>query len=472
MVMPSSVQLQRTLVHSSRLSLPLLLLVALFAPSCSGDDEHPPSGARGGSTSSGGKGGKGGGGSTNRGGDSSGGMGDAGGGADQGGAGGAPPANCGDGMIGPGEDCDGDNFLDASCATFGFDDGALACSASCTIDSSDCSGTEHCGDGNDNDGDMLVDCEDDDCEAACADPCSAPEVLADPALLMATTAGRADAVSSDCNAASATPGPDSVYSFEASTTGMLEIALESNQLMHVSVLDACSPSATTVACDAAFLSLPVSAGDSLVIAVQAYEPAEAGPFSLSVKSRALNVCGDGYRDASEGCDDGDQDPLDGCDADCNLETSETGSNDTTTEADAIVAPYFGAIDPEGDVDVIEIAVPSGPASIVANINAFGDDCLTGELDSLLELLDSNDAVLLSDDDSGVNYCSHLVSTGLTTGTYYVRVSAAPNGTTPTFPYQLAVEVNVCGDGVQGPGEQCDDSDQTPGDGCDANCQLE
>jgi len=33
-------------------------------------------------------------------------------------------------------------------------------------------------------------------------------------------------------------------------------------------------------------------------------------------------------------------------------------------------------------------------------------------------------------------------------------------------------VNVCGDGLQGPGEQCDDGDQTPGDGCDASCQLE
>ncbi|HVJ20760.1 MAG TPA: DUF4215 domain-containing protein, partial [Polyangiaceae bacterium] len=418
---------------------------------------------------SGGKGGKGG--STNQGGANEGGMSDVGGGAAEGGSGGVP-ASCGDGMVAPDEECDGDNLLDATCESLGFTDGTLACSANCSLDTSDCSGSENCGDGADNDGDMLVDCEDDDCEESCADPCAAPEVLADPAEIMATTAGRADAVSSDCSASSPTPGPDVVYAFEASTTGMLEIVLESTQLMQVSVLDACSGSAATVACDDQFLSLPVTAGDSLLIAVEAYEPGEAGPFVLNVKSRALDVCGDGYRDASEECDDGDTDALDGCDSDCNLETSEGGSNDTTAEADSLMAPYYGTIAPQGDVDVIELAVPSGPASIVANINAFGDDCLTGELDSLVELIDSTDAVIASDDDSGVNFCSHLVSSGLTAGTYYLRVSAAPTGATPTFPYQLSVEVNVCGDGLQGPGEQCDDGDQTPGDGCDASCQLE
>jgi cysteine-rich repeat protein len=242
--------------------------------------------------------------------------------------------------------------------------------------------------------------------------------------------------------------------------------------MQVSVLDGCSDSATTVACSGDYLSMPVSAGDTLLIAVEAYSPENAGPFTLRVMSRALDVCGDGYRDGSEDCDDGDLDPLDGCDDSCNLESTEEEPNGTTGTAGDYAAPHYGAIDPTDDVDVVSVTVASGPASIVASVSGFADDCITGAVDSLVEVLSSAGTPIGSDDDSGVGYCSRLVQTGVTAGTYYVRVSASPTGETPTFPYQLSIDVNRCGDGALGPGEQCDDGNQTPDDGCDGDCQSE
>jgi hypothetical protein len=73
-------------------------------------------------------------------------------------------------------------------------------------------------------------------------------------------------------------------------------------------------------------------------------------------------------------------------------------------------------------------------------------CDTRELDSVLELIDSTGAVLVSDDDDGRGYCSRIDGTGATPddvmaanlppGTYYLRVrsSMASN----TFDYRLSV----------------------------------
>lgn len=47
--------------------------------------------------------------------------------------------DCGNGVVDPGEGCDGLNFNGQSCMGLGFDQGSLMCTASCQIDSSDCS---------------------------------------------------------------------------------------------------------------------------------------------------------------------------------------------------------------------------------------------------------------------------------------------------------------------------------------------
>jgi hypothetical protein len=46
---------------------------------------------------------------------------------------------CGDSIIDPGEECDGANYGGSSCETFDFETGDLACTGSCSFDTSDCS---------------------------------------------------------------------------------------------------------------------------------------------------------------------------------------------------------------------------------------------------------------------------------------------------------------------------------------------
>ncbi len=54
-------------------------------------------------------------------------------------------SDCGNGILDPGEECDGTNFGGKTCSTFGLADGAaLACTDDCTIDTGPC---ETCGNG-------------------------------------------------------------------------------------------------------------------------------------------------------------------------------------------------------------------------------------------------------------------------------------------------------------------------------------
>jgi hypothetical protein len=53
---------------------------------------------------------------------------------------GDPGPDCGNGVVDPGETCDGNNFNGATCLTLGYDQGALTCTG-CAVDPSTCSNT-------------------------------------------------------------------------------------------------------------------------------------------------------------------------------------------------------------------------------------------------------------------------------------------------------------------------------------------
>ncbi len=55
--------------------------------------------------------------------------------------------SCGDGVVDVGEQCDGANLDDQSCATQGFHGGLLACTGTCTFDLTGCQAEGYCGDG-------------------------------------------------------------------------------------------------------------------------------------------------------------------------------------------------------------------------------------------------------------------------------------------------------------------------------------
>ncbi len=59
--------------------------------------------------------------------------------------GGGTPAECGNGVQEPGEDCDGSDLGGQTCESQGFGPGTLACDATCTFDTSGCSAPPVCG---------------------------------------------------------------------------------------------------------------------------------------------------------------------------------------------------------------------------------------------------------------------------------------------------------------------------------------
>ncbi|MGK4004250.1 pre-peptidase C-terminal domain-containing protein [Sorangium sp. So ce1036] len=449
-----------------------LLGAATAAASACGGDDGGPARPRPGTTGTGTAGGDGGAGSGA-------GAGGAGGGGSGAGAGGAAPATCGNDVADPGEACDGPDLGIASCRSFGFDDGELRCSAACTVDTSGCSGDEGCQDGRDNDGDRLVDCADPDCSGACADMCAAPQDLSDPAFVTGDTSGHAT-VASACTLGS----PGVAYTFTATTTGFLDIVLtpRTDARLAVVLRSACDDAASEIECSGfsagtgvdTRLTVPVREGDSMYVVVTGADGDQAGPFELALRSRTT-VCGDGIQDPTEECDNPLGQEGDGCSDECRLEPTEVEPNETVASATPYETPFYAAIAPAGDVDVVSVVVPQGPTVLIAEtISVTTADCIGNRLDSTLEILDDSGDLLVRAHRGGTGQCARAVAPSLAAGTYHVRVTAGPGAALPTFPYRLDVTMieEVCGDGDMTAGEQCDDGNTTAGDGCGPTCRFE
>ncbi|WP_438030992.1 DUF4215 domain-containing protein [Sorangium sp. So ce233] len=401
------------------------------------------------------------------------------GGGGEGGGGGAPPGACGDGVAEAEEACDGADLKGASCQSLGFEGGELQCSPACAVDASRCSSAEACQDGQDNDLDGLADCGDPVCEAACADMCAAPVALPDPAAAIGDTSGHA-VIDSGCMAS----GPGVAYTFTAAATGLLDVVLvpETDARLLAVLRGACADAATAIACGSISagpgidnrLTVPVREGDAFHIVVTGADEGQAGPFALSVRSRQT-VCGDGIQDSTEACDNPVDEENDGCDEDCRIEPTEVEPNDTLATANTHAVPFFGAIDPAGDQDVVRVTVPSGPTVLIAETtDVTSNDCLNHRLDSIIEILDDSGATIVRRDRGETGLCARAVAPSLAAGDYYVRVTAGSGAGRPTFPYGLEVTLveEACGDGNLTEGEQCDDSNTAPGDGCSPNCRFE
>jgi cysteine-rich repeat protein len=155
-------------------------------------------------------------------------------------------------------------------------------------------------------------------------------------------------------------------------------------------------------------------------------------------------CGDGTVAVGEECDDGNVANGDGCSAACKVEVNESEPNGTIALADAYSSPWVARIDPDGDVDVVKVTVPSAGAKLTATTSdpKGGAGCLS-VIDTYVEILDANGAVLALNDDANGGYCSSATANNLAAGTYYVRVQAPPLlGAANVFiySYKLAVQI--------------------------------
>jgi cysteine-rich repeat protein len=381
------------------------------------------------------------------------------------------PENCGNGTLDEGEDCDGDE-VPGDCTDLGFLRGELRCSVTCTYDTAVCFSEERCADALDNDGDDSIDCDDEDCTASCESSCEEPEGITEPVVIQGSNVGHANDFSSSCSFGDES-GPEVVYAVEVAQDGVLEVNVTSTLFLSVEIASACGGSGEPRGCGLRATQANVSEGELVYVVVEGVESTDQGNFELSIASRPANVCGDGRRDDGESCDDENLDPLDGCDETCELEATEIEPNGDSATANAFDDPHYAEIRPAGDVDVVRFSVSESPSQIAVNTLNFGDGACSRDLmDSYVEILDESGEVVASDDDGGDGLCARAVAGDVAAGTYFVRVTASPFGSTPVFPYWLAVSVDACGNGTKVETEECDDGNRTNGDGCDSTCREE
>jgi hypothetical protein len=212
-----------------------------------------------------------------------------------GGGGGVPPDLCNnDGILDDGEQCDGDDFGGASCATYGLGGGQLICNPFCGIVVSSCVPKETCGDSKDNDKDGLWDCDDlDDClmAAVCTDSCLGASSVNTPAYADDFMQGQPDTLSASCNT-TGDSGSELIYQVTASNDGQLAVTAWPDFLgdVSISIRTDCGDATTEIACvDAVtgaspgeILGMPVTAGQTFFVVIDAVSDSAESYVSLNI----------------------------------------------------------------------------------------------------------------------------------------------------------------------------------------------
>ncbi|HTN83845.1 MAG TPA: DUF4215 domain-containing protein [Sorangium sp.] len=237
-----------------------------------------------------------------------------------------------------------------------------------TLDGRCVLGETECTDGVDNEGDDLVDCEDDDCDSTCGPLVDAACADAAP---VATTSVEGDTsrgtglFAGSCGGS----GPEQVHLFTppAGQSGTLLVVLHSDGDHSLYARTACADSFSELDCQdkrAATGSAPeeeeieivVRRGQTVPIFVDAYAQEDAGPYTLDFLF-SPTLCGDRTVDPPEECDDGNTTSGDGCSAECTLELDAVcgdalvavlGDNegDTTTGTSLFEGSCLGYLRPE------------------------------------------------------------------------------------------------------------------------------
>lgn len=215
-----------------------------------------------------------------------------------------PAPRCGNGVVDPGESCDGNAMEEETCVTLGHAGGVLKCADDCTFDIADCvnqlcgndraEGTEEC-DGRDLDG---KDCETlghgggtlrctgnckfdvTGCGATCeSTPLSCGTQVSDTMLEAVNTL-------SGYSCSTHGGGGDRVYAFVAPRSGTVTASLgcEPFDDLDLYILEgSCNPQACThvgLESGGENVSFPVTAGTTYYVVVEAYQIGFAGIYNL------------------------------------------------------------------------------------------------------------------------------------------------------------------------------------------------
>ncbi|WP_437827419.1 DUF4215 domain-containing protein [Sorangium sp. So ce1153] len=237
-----------------------------------------------------------------------------------------------------------------------------------TLDGRCVLGETECTDGVDNEGDDLVDCEDDDCDSTCGPLVDA--ACADAAPVATTTVeGDTSRGTRVFEGSCMGSGPEEVHLFTppAGQSGTLRVELHSDSDHVLYARTACADGLSELDCqdesvatgggpEEEKIEIVLRRGQTVPIFVDAYAQEDAGPYTLDFLF-SPTLCGDRTVDPPEECDDGNTTSGDGCSAECTLELDAVcgdalvavlGDNegDTTTGTSLFEGSCLGYLRPE------------------------------------------------------------------------------------------------------------------------------
>jgi len=280
-----------------------------------------------------------------------------------------------------------------------------------------------CVNGIDDNGDLLVDCDDPTCREAL--PCggsldevceSFPEDLAPGVAVQGTTIGGLEGLTPSLGCGSyASTGRSRAYRYTPRARQALRVELNGTYVQTWHVRSDCADEDSQIACFPiqyhyenvpGFAELPQ--GPDYTLFVTASEPGLEEPFALETAVVDLE----------------DREP------------NEAIGQATPTDGSSV-----GFISGYGDVDVWSFEVPATDDVTVSVTSSFeASDCGTVRVDPTLEILDANGTSLGSNDDMSTgSYCSQVPLADLPAGTYFAVVRPYSGCSYwCAFPYRIGV----------------------------------
>jgi cysteine-rich repeat protein len=333
-----------------------------------------------------------------------------------------------------------------------------------------------CADGQDNDCDALVDCDDPQCAGTCAKACAHPTPIKSGQTFNASLKGHQNSFDPTCTAFPAT-GPDAAYAFTAQQTGILHVLLDSAATnMVLSLRDQCGGSGTDLVCQDAVgvgveaIDRPVKEGESYFIIVGAALPEQEGDYSLSV-AVTVTECGDGQVQAGEECDDGPQNGKNAqCSETCTLLACKNAMG--LTDASGPGYEFIGTSGQDTSDGGGALSASCGQLGSTAPEKVFSiRPVRSGQLEVVLEPAPDVDLTLSARSNCNASGAELICVDGARKGgverlslpatageTIYLVVDGYSSGDHGQFTLKARSVPAICGDKIPSMAEQCDAPD--------------